>query len=49
MIAPWLTGWIVKETGGFYAAFVITTSLLVLGTVAFTVVIPRVEPVKWRD
>ncbi|HXJ44867.1 MAG TPA: MFS transporter, partial [Bryobacteraceae bacterium] len=26
MIAPWLTGWIVQKTGGFYVAFVITTS-----------------------
>ncbi len=49
MIAPWLTGWIVKETGGFYVAFVITTSLLVVGMLAFTVIIPKVEPVQWRD
>jgi len=49
MIAPWLTGWIVQKTGGYYVAFVITTSLLVVGMLAFTVIIPRVEPVKWRD
>jgi ACS family D-galactonate transporter-like MFS transporter len=49
MIAPWLTGWIVQKTGGFYAAFVVTTSLLVVGMLAFTVIIPKVEPVKWRD
>lgn len=49
MIAPWLTGWIVKETGGFYMAFVITTSLLVVGMLAFVVIIPKVEPVQWRD
>lgn len=49
MVGPWLTGWIVKETGGFYAAFAITTSMLVVGMLAFTVIIPRVEPVEWSE
>jgi ACS family D-galactonate transporter-like MFS transporter len=49
MIAPWLTGWIVQKTGQFYWAFVIVTVLLVIGTIAFTVIIPKVEPAKWRD
>ena len=49
MIAPSLTGLIVQRTGQFYWAFVITTALLVIGTFAFTVIIPRVEPIQWRD
>jgi ACS family D-galactonate transporter-like MFS transporter len=49
MIAPWLTGWIVEKTGQFYWAFVIVTVLLVIGTISFTVIIPRVEPAEWHD
>ncbi len=49
ILAPWLTGWIVQRTGQFYWAFVVTTAFLVLGTICLTVVIPRVEPVHWRD
>ncbi len=49
MIAPWLTGWIVQKTGQFYWAFVITTALLVVGTISFTIIIPKVEAIEWRD
>jgi MFS family permease len=49
IVAPSLTGWIVQKTGQFYWAFVITTALLVVGTICFTVVVRRVEPVSWRD
>ena len=49
ILAPWLTGWIVQRTGQFYWAFVVTTGFLVLGAFCFIVVIPRVEPVAWRD
>ena len=48
-LAPWLTGWIVQKTGQFYWAFVVTTAMLVIGTVCFTIVIPRVEPADWRE
>ena len=48
-VAPWLTGWIVQRTGHFYWAFVVTTGFLVLGTVCFTIVIPKVEEIAWRD
>jgi ACS family D-galactonate transporter-like MFS transporter len=47
--AAWLTGWIVQRTGQFYWAFVVTTQFLILGTICFTVVIRRVEPIIWRD
>lgn len=49
IVAPWLTGWIVQKTGQFYWAFVVTTAMLVVGAIAFTVIIPRVEPAKWLD
>ena len=49
ILAPWLTGWIVQRTGHFYWAFVVTTGFLVLGTVCFTIVIPKVEEIAWRD
>ena len=41
IVAPWLTGRIVQQTGQFYWAFVATTGFLILGTICFTVVIPR--------
>lgn len=49
IVAPWLTGWIVQKTGQFYWAFVVATGLLVVGTISFTVIIPRVEPADWRE
>jgi MFS family permease len=49
MVGPWFTGWLVQKTGGFYVAFAVTSSLLVVGMLAFTVLIPKVEPVKWRE
>ena len=49
MIAPWLTGWIVQKTGSFYWAFVVVTVLLVIGTLSFTLIIPKVEPAEWQD
>ena len=48
IVAPWLTGWIVQRTGQFYWAFVVTTVLLVIGTICFTVVVRKVEPEVWR-
>jgi ACS family D-galactonate transporter-like MFS transporter len=49
ILAPWLTGWIVQQTGQFYWAFVVTTGFLVAGAVCFTLVIPKVAPVQWRE
>jgi cyanate permease len=48
IVAPWLTGWIVQQTGQFYGAFVVVTVLLVVGTICFTVVVKRVEPIRWK-
>ena len=46
--APWFTGWIVKETGQFFYAFVATAIVLVLGAAAFLFIVGPVEPVVWR-
>ncbi len=48
IVAPWFTGWVVKETGQFYWAFVAATCFLVIGTVCFLWIVPRVAPVDWK-
>jgi len=48
IVAPWLTGWIVQKTGQFYWAFVVTTGMLIVGTICFTVVVKKVEPQTWK-
>lgn len=47
ILAPWLTGWMVKESGSFYSAFVTTTCFLVVGTLSFTLGVPKVAPIDW--
>jgi MFS family permease len=49
ILAPSLTGWIVQRTGQFYWAFVVTTSVLVIGAICFIFVVRRVEPESWRS
>lgn len=46
--APYLTGWIVKETHSFYWAFVLVTLLLAIGVVAFLGVVKQLTPVDWE-
>jgi len=48
IVAPWLTGAIIKATGQFYWAFVVTSVLLLVGAFSFTVVIRRVETETWQ-
>jgi MFS family permease len=47
VIAPSLTGFVVDRTGEFYWAFAIAAGVALLGSLAFGVLIPRIEPVKW--
>ncbi len=49
ILAPWLTGYIVQQTGQYYWAFVIVAAFCVAGSLCFGVVVPRVETVAWRD
>ena len=45
--APWLTGWIVKETGEYYWAFVVAAAVALASAGFYVVGIRRIEPVKW--
>jgi MFS family permease len=45
--APWLTGWIVNQTGQFYWAFVVAAAIVLAGAAIFVFGITRIEPVRW--
>ena len=47
-VAPYLTGWIVKETHSYVLAFVATAVAASVGGLSFLFVIPKVAPIKWR-
>ncbi|HEX9472741.1 MAG TPA: MFS transporter [Steroidobacteraceae bacterium] len=46
--APALTGFVVDRTGEYYWAFAIAAGAALLGSLAYGVVIPRIEPVEWQ-
>jgi len=48
VLAPYVTGRIVYQTGSFHWAFLTTAGMLVLGALSFLLLIPRVEPVTWN-
>jgi MFS family permease len=47
--APIITGWTVEITGEYYAAFLLTGTVLVLGALVWGLLVPRVEQVRWHD
>ena len=47
IIGPLFTGWVVKETGQFYYAFMVCAIFAVLGTICYVFVIDRNETVDW--
>ena len=49
VVAPWLTGWLVRETGQFFYAFVSVTAVLLIGSVAYLFLIGPVEPIAWPN
>ncbi len=49
IIAPSFTGWVVKETGHFYGAFIAATGMLLLAFVGYVIVVPKVEPIDWGE
>jgi len=48
VIAPWLTGRIVRDTGHFVYAFAVVGVILGLGAASYLLVIGPVEPIVWR-
>jgi MFS family permease len=48
VIAPWLTGRIVRDTGHFVYAFAVVSVILGLGAASYLFVIGRIEPIVWR-
>jgi MFS family permease len=48
VIAPWLTGRIVRETGHFVYAFGVVGVILALGAAGYLFAIGRIEPIAWR-
>ena len=49
VVAPWLTGRIVQDTGHFAYAFAVVGVVLGLGALSYIVLIGRIEPIVWRD
>ena len=48
VIAPWLTGRIVRDTGHFVYAFVVVSVILGLGAASYLLLIGRIEPIVWK-
>jgi MFS family permease len=49
IVAPVVTGFIVERTGEFYFAFVWVCVLLLVGALAYLLIIRKVSPVSWSD
>jgi len=49
IFGPWFTGKIVDSTGQFLLAFVAVCGALVIGALAFSVIIGDLKPVEWRS
>ncbi len=45
--APYITGWIVKETGSFYWALVLVAVALFVGSCSFLFIVGRLQEVTW--
>ena len=48
VVAPWLTGRIVRDTGHFVYAFAVVSVILGLGAASYVFLIGRIEPIVWR-
>lgn len=47
--APWLTGFIVKETGQFYWAFVLAAGVALIGACVYFFWVGRARPIHWDE
>jgi ACS family D-galactonate transporter-like MFS transporter len=48
VVAPWLTGFLVQQTGQFFLAFVAVAIALVLGACSYIFLVGKVAPIAWR-
>ena len=48
VIAPWLTGRIVRDTGHFVYAFAVVGVVLAVGAASYLLIIGKIEPINWR-
>lgn len=48
VVAPWLTGQIVHETGSFYLAFVGVAVMVVIGALSYGFLVGKIEPIDWN-
>ena len=42
-----ITAFLVNRTGNFYAAFLFTVAVALIGLLAWTIIVPRIEPLRW--
>jgi len=48
VLGPALTGFVLQRTGSFFAPFAITAGICVVGVIAWTLIVGRVELVSWK-
>jgi MFS family permease len=48
VVAPWLTGLIVRDTGHFMYAFAVVGIILGVGAVSYLLLVGPIEPIVWR-
>lgn len=48
IVAPWLTGRIVRDQGHFFYAFAVVGVMAGLGAASYLLLIGRIEPIVWR-
>ena len=49
IVVPIVTGFIVDRTGSFDAAFILAAAVSLIGAAGWWIVLPRVEPVRWKE
>jgi MFS family permease len=47
VVSPWLTGYIVDQTGSFYGAFAGAAAVAIAGALLYFFLVRKVEPIKW--
>jgi MFS family permease len=48
IVAPWLTGWIVHNTGHFTNAFLVASAMSLLGLIGWIWMVPRLAELNWK-